>query len=131
LTASIRPCTGGGIGRGSAGISAGRGATLGGAGRIASRAFSSSPSMVLLAASGSRNRSVMPTRPCKTDAVLAELMISASPSIITPPSLSVTANRLRPPIGSGSLIGTNRPFLSAYRRNAATNSSPDVQAETR
>jgi hypothetical protein len=65
------------------------------------------------------------------DAVRAELMISAFPSIITPPSLSVTANRPRRPIASGSLIGTNKPFLSAYLRNAATNSSPDVQAETR
>jgi len=37
----------------------------------------------------------------------------------------------RAPTGKGSPIGTNKPFLSAYRRNAATNSSPDAQAETR
>src|SRR5262249_17345500 len=38
LIASIRPCTGGGIGRGALGSSAGRGGMLGGAGFIASRA---------------------------------------------------------------------------------------------
>ena len=63
LTASIRPVGAGGVGRGSAGISAGRGATLGGAGFICSRAFSSSPSSVLLGSSGSVNLRVMPTRP--------------------------------------------------------------------
>jgi len=131
LTASIRPCGAGGIGRGAAGISAGRGEMLGGAGFIASRAFSSSASIVLLVASGSRKRSVMPTRPWSTEAVRAEPTTSARPSIITPPSLSVTANRARWPIANGSAIGTNRPFLSAYRRNAATNSSPVAHAETR
>jgi hypothetical protein len=113
LIASIRPWTGGGTGRGSAGISAGRGATLGGGGRIASRAFSRSPSIVLLSASGAWKRSVMPTRPWSTEGVRAALTTSASPSIITPPSRSVMANRLRLPAGSGSRIGTNRPFLSA------------------
>lgn len=63
LTASTRPAGAGGLGRGSAGIPAGRGATLGGPGFTARRARSSSVSSVLLGSSGSMNLSVIPTRP--------------------------------------------------------------------
>ena len=113
LFASMRPVGVGTLGRGSAGTCAGRGGTLGGCGFIASRACSSSTSTVLLLMSGSMKRSVMPTRPCNTDGVVAALTMSASPSIITPPSLSVTAKRPRRPAGIGAAIGMNRPFLSA------------------
>jgi hypothetical protein len=111
--ASIRPPRAGGTGRGSAGMLAGRGATLGGAGFIASRAFSSSPSTILLVGSGSTNRIVMPMRPCNADGFGDEAMTSATPSIITPPSFSVSATRLRRPAGSGRATGTNSPVRSA------------------
>jgi hypothetical protein len=63
FAASIRPPTAGTTGRGSDGTSAGRGGTLGGAGFIASRAFSSSPITILLGSSGAMNFTVMPGRP--------------------------------------------------------------------
>src|SRR5262249_52711035 len=89
------PGTAGAASRAAAGTSAGRGGMLGGGGFIASRARSSSPIVVRLGSSGSTKRSVIPTRPCTTDGARAELTISASPSIITPPSRKVSANRLR------------------------------------
>ena len=132
LTASIRPPVAGGFGRGSAGTSAGRGATLGAGGLSDVRAFSSSASIVWLGSSGARNFTVIPTRPYNTDGVFAELTTSAWPSIITPPFDSASAKRPFRPAGNGSAIGMNiTPFRSAYRRNAEMNSSPDVHAETK
>ena len=131
LAASIRPPIGGGTGRGAAGISAGRGVTDGIDGVIASRALSSSSSSVLLGASGSTNRIVIPTRPWSVEGLGDDWTISASPSSITPPSLRVSASRPRRPCGSGSESGTKIPARSAYRRKAATNSSADAHADTR
>ncbi len=113
FAASMRPLGAGGTGRGSAGIVAGRGATVGGAGLIASRAFSSSPINVLLGSSGSTNFTVMPGRPWSTVGFADDCRISASPSIITPPSFSVTAMRPRRPAGSGDADGMNKPVRSA------------------
>ena len=113
LAASMRPPGVGGVGRGSAGRTAGRGGTLDGAGFTARRAFSSSAITVLLGSSGSTNFSVMPMRPWMPDGRGDEAMTSASPSIMTPPSTSASAMRPRLPVGSGSATGTNRPVRSA------------------
>ena len=110
--ASIRPPGAGATGRGSAGTSAGRGATVGATGLSAMRARSSSPRSVLLGSSGSTKRIVMPMRPYSADGFADDETISASPSIITPPSRNVTAMRPRLPAGNGLAHGTNRPVRS-------------------
>ena len=89
--ASIRPPTGGGAGRGIAGTSAPRGTAVSGAGFIARRAFWSSLSVVLVAASGSTKRSVMPIRPYSGDGRGEDCATSAVPSSTIRPSLRAIA----------------------------------------